>query len=223
MVPRQTLLYRLAYRTVRILLRLGFGFQVEGAARIPSGGALVVANHPSALDPVVLAAALPRRALFIGAAEFLAMPLVGWAMRAYGTIPVRRDRIDLAVVREAVRALRAGALVAIFPEGRVSPGGGSPKAGAGILAARADVPTVPAAILGTAQALPLGCYLPRRSQVRVIFGPPLPPPPPADRTAADRLVEEALGWARRAVSGALDSGVPAATVEGNRRSEHSRQ
>ncbi len=197
MVPRQTLLYRLAYRTVRLLLRLGFAFRVDGVARIPSGGALVVANHPSALDPVVLAAALPRRALFIGAAEFLTMPLVGWAMRAYGTIPVRRGRIDLSVVREAVRALEAGALVAIFPEGRISPGGGSPKGGAGILAARAGVPTVPAAILGTARALPLGRYFPRPSRVRVVFGPPLPPPPPADRAAADRLVEEALAWVRR--------------------------
>lgn len=197
MVPRQTLLYRLAHRTVRLLLRLGFAFRVDGVARIPSGGALVVANHPSALDPVVLAAALPQRALFIGAAEFLTMPLVGWAMRAYGTIPVRRGRIDLSVVREAVRALEAGALVALFPEGRISPGGGSPKGGAGILAARAGVPTVPAAILGTARALPLGRYLPRPSRVRVIFGQPLPPPPAADRAAADRLVEEALAWVRR--------------------------
>jgi len=221
--PRQTLLYRLAYRTVRFLLHLGFGFRVEGVEHIPPGGALVVANHPSALDPVVLAAALPRRALFIGAAEFLSMPLAGWAMRAYGTIPVRRGRIDLAVVREAVRALEAGVLVAIFPEGRISPDGGSPKAGAGILAARAGVPTVPAAILGTARALPLGRYLPRLSRVRVVFGPPLPPPPAADRAAAHRLVEEALGWVRGVVRGALDSGAPAATLEGNRRSEHSRQ
>lgn len=196
MVPRETPLYRLTYHTVRLLLRLFFGFRIEGAAHIPPGPALIVANHPSAFDPVVLGAALPRRALFVGAAEFLTMPLVGWAMRAYGTIPVRRGQVDLSVVKEAVRALEAGALVAIFPEGRVSPEGGALKPGAGVIAARAGVPTVPAAILGTARALPLGHYIPRPARVRVIFGPPLPPPPPGDRAAADQMVEEALSWVR---------------------------
>lgn len=196
MVPRETLLYRLTYHTVRFLLRLFFGFRIEGAAHVPPGAALIVANHPSALDPVVLAAALPRRALFVGAAEFLTMPFVGWAMRAYGVIPVHRGQVDLSVVKEAVRALEAGALVGIFPEGRISPEGGVVKAGAGVLAARAGVPTVPAAILGTGRALPLGHYIPRPARVRVIFGPPLPPPPPGDRAAADQMVEEALSWVR---------------------------
>ncbi len=196
MVPRETPLYRLTYHTVRFLLRLFFNFRIEGLAHVPPGAALVVANHPSALDPVVLGAALPRRALFVGAAEFLTMPLVGWAMRAYGTIPVHRGQVDLTVVKEAVRALEAGALVGIFPEGRVSPESGPLKSGAGILAARARVPTVPAAIFGTARALPLGHYVPRPSPVHVIFGPPLPPPPPGDRAAADQMVEQALSWVR---------------------------
>jgi 1-acyl-sn-glycerol-3-phosphate acyltransferase len=196
LVPRETRLYRLTYHTVRVLLRLCFGFRIEGAAHIPPGPALIVANHPSALDPLVLAAALPRRGLFVAAAEFLTMPLVGWAMRAYGVIPVHRGQVDLSVVKEAIRALEAGALVAIFPEGRISPEGGVVKAGAGVLAARAAVPTVPAAILGTARALPLGRYIPRPARVRVIFGPPLPPPPPGDRAAADQMVEDALSWVR---------------------------
>src|SRR3970040_105597 len=165
-------------------------------AHHPRGPALIVSNHPSAFDPVVLGAALPRRALFVGAAEFLTMPLGGWAVGSYGTIPVRRGQVALSVVKEAVRALEAGALVAIFPEGRVSPEGGALKPGAGVIAARAGVPTVPAAILGTGRALPLGHYIPRPARVRLIFGPPWPPPPPGDRAAADQMVEEALSWVR---------------------------
>ena len=73
------------------------------------------------------------------------------------------------------------------------------KAGAGVLAARAGVPTVPAALLGTARALPLGRYIPRPVKVRVVFGPPLPPPSSPDRAAADQTVEAALTWVRDVV------------------------
>ncbi len=196
MVPRETPLYRLTYHAVRFLLRLFFNFRIEGLAHVPPGAALVVANHPSALDPVVLAAALPRRALFVGAAEFFTMPFVGWAMRAHGTIPVHRGQVDLTVVRATVRALEAGALLGIFPEGRISPENGPLKPGAGILAARARVPTLPAAIFGTGRALPLGHYIPRPTPLRVVFGPALPPPPPGDRAAADHMVEQAMSWVR---------------------------
>ncbi len=198
-MPRETVLFRLTYRVVRLFLRLYFRFTVTGASHIPPGAALIMANHPSAIDPLILAAALPRRGRFIAAAEFLDMPVVGWAMRAYGVIPVRRGQVDLSVIKDAARALEAGALVVIFPEGRVSPMGGAVKAGAGVLAARAGVPTVPAALLGTARALPLGRYIPRPVRVRVVFGPPLLPPSSPDRAAADQTVEAALTWVRDVV------------------------
>lgn len=198
-MPRETPLFRLTYHLVRLVLRLYFRFAVEGAARIPTGGALIVANHPSGLDPLVLAAALPRRGIFIAAAEFLRMRVVGWVMRAYGVIPVRRGQTDLSVIKEALAALEAGALVVIFPEGRVSPEGGEAKAGAGLLAARTGVPIVPAALVGTARALPLGRLFPRPARVRVLFGAPLPASP--DRAETDRTVEAAIAWTQRIASG----------------------
>jgi 1-acyl-sn-glycerol-3-phosphate acyltransferase len=159
-----------------------------------------VGNHPSAVDPLILAAALPRRGLFVAAAEFLRLPAVGWAMRTYGVIPVRRGQTDLSVIREAIAALEAGTLVVIFPEGRVSPRGDEAKAGAGLLAARTGMPIVPAALLGTGRALPLGKLIPRPARVRVRFGAPMEAP--SDRAAAEEVVAEALAWAQQAAAGA---------------------
>jgi len=194
-VPRETPLFWLTYHLVRLFLRLYFRFRVEGVSEVPRGGALVVANHPSALDPLLLAAALPRRGLFIAAAEFLRMPAVGWAMRTYGVIPVHRGQTDLSVIKDALAALEAGVLVIIFPEGRVSPQPGGAKAGAGLLAARTGVPIVPAALAGTARALPLGSLIPRPARVHVRFATPRPAP--SDRAAAEEVVAEALAWAQR--------------------------
>ena len=176
------------------VLRCYLRLTVEGTAHVPAGAALLVANHPSALDPILIAVALPRRAVFMGAAEFLAWPVVGWVMRAYGVVPVRRGRVDAAAIREAVRVLRAGGLLVIFPEGRVAPSGGALRPGAGLLAAAAHAPVLPVAVVGSSRALPLGRYLPRPVPVRVCIGPPFPPPP--DREAGERTVEEAMGWVR---------------------------
>jgi 1-acyl-sn-glycerol-3-phosphate acyltransferase len=200
LAPRETPLFRLTYRLVRLILRLYFRFAIEGAAQLPPGGALVVANHPSALDPLILAAALPRRGVFIAAAEFLHLPAVGWAMRTYGVIPVWRGQTDLSAIKDAIAALEAGTLVVIFPEGRVSPAGGAAKAGAGLLAARTGAAIVPAALVGTGRALPLGAVFPRPRRVGVIFGAPRPAP--SDRAAAEEVVAEALAWAQQTEAGA---------------------
>lgn len=198
---------------VRAVLGCYLRLAVEGTAHVPAGAALLVANHPSALDPVLIAAALPRRAVFMGAAEFLTWPVVGWVMRAYGVVPVRRGRVDAAAVREAVRVLRAGGLLVIFPEGRVAPSGGALRPGAGLLAAAAHVPVVPVAVVGSSRALPLGRYLPRPVPVRVCIGPPLPPPP--DREAGERTVEEAMAWIRRTAASRPAEASPAQPPAGS--------
>ena len=196
MGPRHNPLVLLTIHAARWCLKLYNRLEVEGVAHVPAGAAIVVANHPSAIDPVVLAITLPRRrTLFVAAAEFLALPVVGWAMRSYGVIPVWRGQTDLSVIKDAIRALEDGKLVVIFPEGRVTPEGRGPvKSGAALLAARARVPILPVALVGTERALPLGRYIPRPARIRAVIGPPLAPP--GDRESAERAVEEALAWVR---------------------------
>lgn len=199
--PRETLLFQVTRWVVRAALRGLFRFRVEGVEHYPAGPAVVVANHPSALDPLFIAAAVPERILFVGAAEFLAMPVVGWAMRTYGCIPVRRGEIDLSVIRESVCALRAGRKVAIFPEGRVTPEPGPLHRGAALIAARAGAPIVPVAVCGTDRVFPLGARVPRPGRVRVRIGSPQPPGPPAAveqaaLAAANEALAAAMAWVR---------------------------
>lgn len=193
--PRETSLFRLAHVIVPALLRALFRFRVEGLEHYPSGPAVIVANHPSALDPLFIAAAVPDRVLFLAAEEFLALRLVGWVMRTYGCIPVRRGEVDPGAVREALRALADGKKVAIFPEGRVTPhpDGRPGFRGAALLAARAQVPMVPVALLGSDRAFPLGAWVPRPARVGVRVGRPLPPPP-LDRAGQDRATAAAMAW-----------------------------
>lgn len=193
--PRETSLFRLAHVIVPALLRALFRFRVEGLERYPSGPAVLVANHPSALDPLFLAAAVPDRVLFLAAEEFLALRLVGWVMRTYGCIPVRRGEVDLGAVREALRALADGRKVVVFPEGRVTPhpDGRPGFRGATLLAARAQAPVVPVAVLGSGRAFPLGARVPRPARVVVRVGPSLPPPSP-DRAHQDRTTAAVMSW-----------------------------
>ncbi len=189
------------YRTVRALVRAAlwflFGFRSAGQEFCPQlGPAIVAANHRSWLDPVVLAAALPRRAVFLGAEELLGRRLtpgfVPWdpliraiapLVRWYGFIPVRRTELvpvayTGAGFRAALQVLEAGGLLALFPEGGVNRTD-QPLAplrrGVAALSLRAGAPVVPAWVYGTDRALPLGSVVPRPRRVSVRFGTPVPP------------------------------------------------
>jgi 1-acyl-sn-glycerol-3-phosphate acyltransferase len=175
-----------------------FHFRVEGLKHVPAGPAIIVANHPSAVDALFIAAAIPERLLFIAAEEFLVMRgFVGWAMRTYGCIPVRRAGFDIAAIRESLRALADGRKVAFFPEGGVSPQPRPPHRGAALIAARAGAPILPAAISGTDRVYPMGARVPRPGRVLLRFGPLIPAP--ADTTAAQEdATTAAMAWVRGA-------------------------
>jgi 1-acyl-sn-glycerol-3-phosphate acyltransferase len=178
-----------------VLFRVLFRFRVEGLAQLPAGPAVIVANHPSALDPLFIGAALPERVLFVAAAEYLTMPFVGWAMRAYDMIPVRRGEVDMSAVKEALRALGAGLKVGVFPEGQVTPDPAPSRRGAALLASHARVPVVPIALTGTDRVFPLGARFPRLARVSVRIGPALPPPRQS-RADQDAATAAAMQWIR---------------------------
>ncbi|MDR7543574.1 MAG: lysophospholipid acyltransferase family protein [Armatimonadota bacterium] len=199
-----TLLLRVARACLRALFRLLFRFRIEGAEHYPAGPAVIVANHPSALDPLFIAVALPERVVFVAAAEYLGMPLVGWAMRAYGCIPVRRGEVDAAAVRAALDALAGGLKVGLFPEGHVSPTPAPLRRGAGLIAARAGVSLLPVAVIGSGRVFPLGARLPRPHPVTVRVGPPVPAPP-ATRQGQEAAIMRAMVWIREHDAGASET------------------
>ena len=172
--------YRALYVIVWALARALFRLTITGRERIPhAGGAVIVANHESWLDPIIVPLALPRKPAFLAMEELWGMPVVRPALRAYGSlaIPLQRGAVDASALRRALKVLEDGHLLIVFPEGGISPDGHLRPfhRGAAMLAARAGVPLIPIALDGTSDALPLGRILPRLRPITVRIGTPIEP------------------------------------------------
>jgi len=189
-------LRRAASVLARALVRLaGFRPVVRGLENLPSGPAVIVANHASYLDSIVLAAVLPPAARFVAKHQLLRAPIAGRFLRRAGHVAVEREQADRAVLGfdEAAQRLAAGSPVVFFPEGtfRREAGLWPFKLGAFRLAVEAGAPVVPVTIRGTRRLLPDGAWLPRPSSIEVEVGAPLAAPPGRDFTAIAKLREEA--------------------------------
>lgn len=178
--------WRLGLAVLGPLLHLAFRIRVEGAERLPrEGPAILAANHVSALDGILLAlltAERSRPVRFLVAAGFFRRPFHGFFLRRFRQIPIRRGEQDQAALEDAVAALRRGALVGIFPEGRVNadPEAGLAPGRTGVarLALAARVPVVPVGIWGSHRRWPrsgLRLRRPLRTPVALVLGPPLEP------------------------------------------------
>jgi len=115
------------------------------------GSAIVVANHVSGLDPLLLIAASRRPLRFLIAREEYERPVLHWLFKAAGCIPVdRKGRPELAL-RQALRALQNGDVVALFPHGKIHLDSYPPrkiKGGVSRLAAWSSAPIYPVRIDG---------------------------------------------------------------------------
>jgi 1-acyl-sn-glycerol-3-phosphate acyltransferase len=173
----KTLAYFMAKGFVGALLFPYFRISRSGLDRIPKlGGMLVAANHISYADPLILGISIPRRLRFIMAADQFEKRAMHGFSRLMDVIPIRRDgSADMGPIRRALRLLKEGQAVAIFPEGQRSRTGTlqQPAGGLGLLAVKAGVPVVPVAIIGTREAYPPGKHFPRPKKVRIIVGEPM--------------------------------------------------
>jgi 1-acyl-sn-glycerol-3-phosphate acyltransferase len=156
--------------------RLLFRYRAIGPEHIPKhGGVLVAANHASFLDIPLLGCGISRRVAFLGRQDLFPVPGLRWLVQWLGWIPIRQDRLDREGFGKAIRLIKEGKVVAIYPEGTRSPNGalqpGRP--GIGILVAETGCPVVPAYIDGTYEALPTGAAWIRLHRVTVTFGEPI--------------------------------------------------
>jgi len=152
-----------------IVFRLVWRFEVAGGIEnVPATGpAIVACNHVSYLDPVALGIALQRPLTYLAKKQLFAIPVLGPVITALGTYPVDREAGGLTALRAAVRVLKEGNCVGIFPEGtRNLTGSAEEKGGAALLAALSGAPVIPAAIRGSRDAK-------RFAQIRVIYGEPI--------------------------------------------------
>jgi 1-acyl-sn-glycerol-3-phosphate acyltransferase len=155
---------------------IGSPVRVEG--RMPAGGAcVVVANHSSYLDGLILTAALPPTFTFLIKHEMSFMPLAGFILKRLGSRFV--DRADARHRHQTARQLVAAALngdaLALFPEGTFDAAAGLKPFQAGAFGAawRARVPVVPAVVAGARQKLPSGALLPAPGALSVKICAPL--------------------------------------------------
>lgn len=157
----------------------GVPFRVQGLEHLPDEPCVMVANHASYLDGLVLGAALPPRFTFMVHDGARRWPYVGLGIRRLGAAFVSRTEARDASrqTRELARRLVRGESLAVFPEGgfRTAPGLRAFRDGAFVLAALAHVPVVPAAISGTRRMLGEGAVLPRHGRIQVRLLPALAP------------------------------------------------
>jgi 1-acyl-sn-glycerol-3-phosphate acyltransferase len=171
-------LYRLLRQGCRHVLARAFDLEISGAEHLPTSGPFILAaNHHNYMDGVVLAVALPRPIAFLVMPRvYRASPLHPALHRRIGSIPLNLARPDPGAIKRVLRVLGDGRVVGIFPEGPFSREGRlvSGQPGVAMIALRAGVPVLPAAIEGTYEALAgRRFHVPRRHPLSVRFGPPI--------------------------------------------------
>lgn len=210
------MLYTVLKPLTVVVMRLLFRVEGWGAEHIPATGpVLLVANHSSYLDPPLVGGMARRPVSFLAKAELFRVPLLGALISRLNARPLQREGADAGALRAALRILKDGGVLLMFPEGTRGPEGTlrEPKAGAAMLAVLSGAPVVPVFIHGSGRAWPRGQRLPRPAKVIVTFGKPLTfPRKDADGRKTDyeavsrammaaigRLAETSDGHSRQAV------------------------
>ena len=163
-------MYSVIYPFIWIYMKLFHPWKAVGAENIPEGASLICGNHTSLGDPlyVVCAMGRKRQTHVMAKAEIMKWPVVGFLLKKAGIFGVNRGKSDMAAVKEAIRVLRAGERLLMFPEGtRVKEGEVSEAhTGAALLATRTGTPLVPVYISPNKR---------RFRKTAVVFGQPYHP------------------------------------------------
>lgn len=174
-----------------------------------AGAFVVVANHESFSDILVLLARLPLSVRFLAKRSVFRVPVLGWSIRAAGFVPVDRGNRarSVATVEAALQLLKSGRSLIVFPEEtRTRTGELLPfKSGAALLALRSGFPLLPVGIAGTRRALPPGTLAMAPGAVALSLGRPIEV---AGRSARERNeltreAREAIGSLRDEAAAAL--------------------
>ena len=141
-------LYRVLRFIVMVAVSLVKPFKIIGREKIPDGPAIICANHSSFTDPFYMAFAVPPKyhLCLMAKRELFDFKPLGWILRGIGTFPVNRESAgDMEAMKNALKVLKSGKKLGIFPEGtRTSEDGAvSPKAGAIRIAQKTGAPIIP--------------------------------------------------------------------------------
>ncbi len=149
--------YELAYLVTSYLVTLGFSLKTEGRSNIPmSGPVLVIANHQSFLDPVVVGQSTRRHLIFLARKTLFKNAFFSSIIRSLDAVPIDQEGIGKEGLKTILKQLSLGKAVLVFPEGTRTPDGTIQeiKAGIHLLIRQAKVPIIPVGIAGAYEAWP---------------------------------------------------------------------
>ena len=183
------------WKALQIVARVGttllFDLKVFGLRHIPEdGGFLLVSNHQSYIDPVLLGVRLSRPLSYMAKSGLFKFAPFEWLIRQLGAFPIRQGSADIRALKEAIGRVQEGHALTIFPEGtRSSDGNLQPiEPGIALVIRKAKIPVIPAVITGSSQAWPVGKKIFHPYPIRVLYGPPM------DLAGLDReQIVEAIG------------------------------
>jgi 1-acyl-sn-glycerol-3-phosphate acyltransferase len=196
LLPRLRTRQRFTRACVRAALALS-RLPVLVMGKVPEGKAvIIVSNHASYLDGILLTGVLPAGVRFTAKSELARQPVIGWLLARIGIQFVERveGRQGLEDTRTLTAMARSGESLAFFPEGTLSrnPGLAAFRMGAFVASAESGQALVPVTLHGTRSALRDGSWFPRRQPIAVVIHAPILPQG-SDWSAALRLRNEARG------------------------------
>jgi 1-acyl-sn-glycerol-3-phosphate acyltransferase len=198
--PRESVPFRFAQAICRVFTSVYFDLKVRGIEHVPrTGGVLLVANHQSFLDPILLGVRLPRSLSYMARSElFEVNPVFTWLIRALGAFPVRQTGSAAGAIKEAVERLQEGRALTIYPEGSRTETGeiGPMEKGVALVIRKAKVPVIPVAIDGSFEAWRKGTTLFRPHPIRLLYGPAM--------DLADKRPDEIVATIDRTIRGLFE-------------------
>ncbi|MCS7286436.1 MAG: lysophospholipid acyltransferase family protein [Anaerolineae bacterium] len=181
---------------LRILFRIFLRYRIEGWENFPrKGRVILMINHINFLDPVLVGGLAPREVTIMAKREVLDYPFLGFFIRLYGVVPIRRGEIDRQALKGALETLAQEQPLLMAPEGTRSHHGRLQKAKDGIayIALKTDSPIVPIAIWGQEKFFQNLKKL-RPTEVHIRIGRPFKfiPPPIIERGDLTKMTTEAM-------------------------------
>ncbi len=172
---RKDWFWKFAYLVLWLPVKFLFRLKIIGKENLKfEGPAIIVSNHKSYIDPIVLGLAIKKPISFMAKAELFSYPIFSFVIRKLHAFPVKRGTLDREAIKEGLKRLKMGYYLGIFPEGtRIrSSDFGHFKKGVLLFLKAGDFPVLPVAIKGTRRLIKWWAFFPVFNKIEVRIGKP---------------------------------------------------
>lgn len=181
--------------------------RVRGRQNVPrSGPLIIIANHVSYIDPILIGWAVqPRLTHYMGKKELFNNKFIRFIISKWGMFPVDREHVDRTAMLQAITLLREGKTLGLFPEGTRSSSGElqQMRSGAIRFAIKTRSPLLPVGVTGTDKSYPRGTKLPKPARLGVRIGQPFEFSEFYDQPMTAEQTEQAIALMRDKIAALL--------------------